>query len=180
MKKLTVFLLLLVLAVGCVSCGGSVNDDELLSALEELAPKAHELYVIIYGDATPHDDTESGSYYKVSEDAVYHSINEMKAAMLEVFSPSYAQVLYNTAFNNASIDDGTMIYAKFIEKEDGLYVNPSATEGFASPRTFNLTGASVVKKNPYKATISIPTEDGSHEVTMQKVNGVWLIDTPLF
>jgi hypothetical protein len=163
------------------SCGmGSQNDSELLSVLSELAPTARELYGIIYGDELPHE-TEAGSdgYYAVSNDAEYQSVSELKTVMIEVFSSGYLQVLYNTAFNGVSSDEGT-IGAKFIEKDGRLYVNPDSTNGFGKPREFDLINSRVVKSNRYKAIIAVPYGDGVLDVSMQKDNGKWKIDSAIY
>ncbi len=189
MKRLKYGICVLVFALIAsllLSCGGSgAPDSQLTEALRALEPKARELYGIVYGDTLPHGEEAEGLYYKVSEDALYQSVEELKAAMGEVFTPAYSKVLCNTAFETVSLDDGTTIHSKFMTKEDGLYVNPFATEDFGRMRTFDFESVAVVKKNPYRATLSVKAagEDGTIEeleVNLQKVNGIWLLDSPLF
>ena len=180
MKKLAVLLVVLTLAAAAAltSCGGA-GDDELISSLEALAPGAGELYRVIYADVLPHGEAEEDGYCKVSTDADYTSIAAIQKAMSEVFTPEYCQILSNTAFSGISVDEGS-IGAKFAEENGVLYVNPSVTEDFAMPRTFDLSSAKVVKKNNFMAIIRIPHADGDVEVTMRRINGAWLIDSPMF
>lgn len=176
-----IFLTAVIIALPLLSaCGIAVDEDEILSAFSELAPAAQELYLIVYGDGLAHEE-EMGSdgYYAVSADARYQSIAELKGALRGVFSEGYAQVLENTAFCSVSNED-EYIYAKFIEKDGVMYVNPKATEDFGEPREFELSKARIVQANRYKAIVAVPDGDGELEVAMQKQDGVWLIDGSLY
>lgn len=169
------------LLLSVCSCGAGAQDEsELIEALSSLAPKARELYEVIYGDSLE-IVAEAGNdgYYAVSENAEYKTISELKAAIRKVFSSGYSEVLYNTAFNGATLNE-TVIYAKFIEKDGRLYMNPKSTEDFGEAREFDLSGARVVKANRYRAIIAIPDGVGELEVTIQKENGEWRIDSALF
>lgn len=177
-KKAALFLAVLTMLIILVSCGGA-DDNEILSALGELSPKARELYGIVYGDALAHGEVEDDGYARVSEDAEYQSIDEIKAALSEVFTPEYCEIIYNTAFSGVAVEEGE-ISSKFGEDETGLYVNPSVTEGFAEPREFDITAAEVVKKNRFAAVVRIPHNDGDIEVTLTFIDGKWLIDSPMF
>lgn len=181
MKKLFSVVLSLLLIFSLFSCGAGTQDDaELLSALSSLAPKARELYGIIYGDDLERvSEAESDGYYAVTETAKYKSISELKSAISNVFSEGYSEVLYNTAFNGAVLNE-IVIYAKFIEKDGRLYVNPKSTENFGKAREFDLSGARVLKANRFRAIIAVPDGDGVLEVTLQKENGVWKLDSALF
>lgn len=178
MRKLALFIVIISLTALC-SCGGGADDAEILSALDELAPKAYELYEIVYGDALPHGEVEEDGYAKVSENAEYQSTAELQAALFEVFTPEYCQIISNTAFGGVSVEEGT-VYAKFGEDETGFYVNPSATDNFAKPRQFDTSTATVTRKTHFIAEILIEHEDGDITVTLYNFRGKWLIDSPLF
>ena len=179
MKKISALLLALAVTAGASSCGSSISDAELTDALRALAPKAVELYEIVYNDALPYTDVAEGSYYLVSSDAPYTSAEALLDAMESVFTPGYTAILCNTAFTGVSTDEGR-IGAKFSTKNGALYVNPDATTGFAAPRELDLDGVTVIKKNPFKAIVSVPAGDGTLEVMMQKVEGKWLLDSPIY
>ena len=177
-KKAGLVLLVLAVMITFISCGGT-DDSEILNALGELAPRVYEMYGIVYGDAVPHGEIEDDGYAKVTEDFPYRSIAEIKSALSEVFTEAYCNVIYNTAFNGVSTDEGSL-NAKFGEDETGLYVAPAATDGFAAAREFDLTDAKVIKKNRFAAVVQIPHADGDVYVTLILDDGVWKIDSPMF
>ena len=178
-KRLVVWALLLAILSMLCACGAPAYGAELIPELEALAPKAAAMYEVIYGDALPHGEAGSDGYCEVSADAPYRSISELKLAMTEVFTEEYIRLLSNTAFSGISVDEGS-IGAKFVEREGVLYVNPSVTEGFAKPRSFDFSKASVLKANRYMARISLAHDDGSIEVTIRLIDGRWLLDSPMF
>ena len=177
MRKIICVLLTLVL-ITVSSCGG-YDSDELISAVRELAPKASELYSIIYGDGLERADTpeKNGSY--LVTDSRYQSIDEIKSAMAEVFSEGYTKVLSNTAFSGVSSDEGA-IAAKFTERDGKLYVDPSVTADFGAQREFDLSEIRIVKQNRFKAIVAVKAPDGELEVTLEKDNGVWKLDSAMY
>lgn len=181
MKRLFAASIAIMLILSICSCGAGAQDEsEILDAFSSLAPKALEVYGIIYGDELTHE-SEAGSdnYYAVSETAEYRSISELKAVMEKVFTDGYSQVLCNTAFYGAVAND-VVIYAKFIEKDGRLYVNPKTTEDFGKPREFDLDGARVVKMNQYRAIVAVSDGSAELEVYMQKESGEWRIDSAIY
>lgn len=177
MRKIICVILALVL-ITASSCGG-YDSDELVSAVRELAPRASELYSIIYGDGLERSDTpETNGSYLVT-DSRYKSIGEIKAAMREVFSEGYTKVLSNTAFSGVSSDEGA-IAAKFIERDGKLYVDPSVTADFAAQRELDLSEIKIVKHNRFKAIVAVKAPDGELEVTLEKDNGVWKLDSAMY
>ena len=72
------------------------------------------------------------------------------------------------------------ISAKFVERGGVLFIKPEVTADFGAPRTFDISKATVLKKNPYMAIVLLPHADGDLEVTLQNVNGKWMIDSPMF
>ncbi len=179
MKRFAVFFLLVIMIISLASCGGRADNAEILAELSALAPRATELYRIIYGDALPHGNVSEDGYYRVSDNAAFTSVDELDAAMREVFYYDYYKILANTAFFGVAAAEGE-IGAKFVDKDGRLYVAPSVTEHFGEPREFDLTEAKVVKKNPYMAIVRIPHADGDIEVTLQMTENGWMINSPLF
>lgn len=180
-KRLSLAATIIAATLSLNSCGGAA-DEEILSALESLAPKATEMYGVIYGDTLPHGEEDKSGMCVVSSDSEYKSIAEIESAMLEVFTDEYANVLKITAFMGVSSDEGE-ISPKFFEQNGILYVCPSVTDDFNVPTEVDLTGAEVVKKNQYMAKVNIPLSEGEDddiEVTLKLIDGVWKIDSPLF
>ena len=178
MRTPVITLILAAVVLFCCACGG-VSDKVLLDALAEAAPKASALYGIIYGDALPHGEALDDGYCQVSSSAPYKTITALRTAIGSVFSPEYSKILENTAFSGVSSDEGA-ISAKFVERGGVLFINPEVTADFGAPRTFDISKATVLKKNPYMAIVLLPHADGDLEVTLQNVNGKWMIDSPMF
>ncbi len=177
MKKLSI-ILAFIMSFCLFSCGGG-NSEEILGDFAALAPRATELYRIIYSDGLPHGEIGENGYAAVSEDAEFSSIDEIEAAMEEVFFSDYCNILANTAFLGVYTAEGE-IKAKFIEMDGVLYVAPSATEHFSAPREFDISEAKVVKKNKYMATVLVPHPDGDIEVSLQNTESGWKINSPLY
>lgn len=161
-----------------VSCGG-YDSGELVSAVKEIAPKAEELYSVIYGNSLETSLLEESNGYYLVTDSRYQSINSLKAAMKEVFSESYIKVISNTAFNGVSSDEGS-IGAKFKEVDGKLYVDPTVTADFGEMREFDLDDIKVIKQNRFKAKVAVKSGDDTLEVTLQKEDGVWKLDSSLY
>lgn len=178
MRKFSILILAVIMLAVLSSCGGA-DDAEILSALEELAPRAYVLYNVVYGDGLPHGEIDDDGYAKVSKTAEYQSMAELEKALFEVFTPEYCQVICNTAFGGVSVDEGT-VYAKFGEDETGFYVNPSVTESFAEPRQFDVSNATITRKTRFIAEVRIEHEDGDITVALAYIDGKWLIDSPIF
>lgn len=179
MKRIIGLILTFSLIISCfVSCGG-YDKEELISAVRELAPKAEELYSVIYGDSLETSAVEESNGYYLVTDSRYQSVAELKAAMNEIFSKSYMKVLSNTAFDGVSADEGS-IAAKFLEVGEKLYVNPAVTKDFGEPRHFDTESIKIVKQNRFKAKVAIKSGDTELEVTLQKSDGKWKLDSAMY
>jgi len=173
-----IFIVYTVILTGC----GAATDSELKAAVAELIPKAHSIYSIVYGDSLPHGETASqNGYYRIDASTGFTTVSSLKAAILEVCSPDYAEVLYNTAFSGVSQDEGA-IDAKFVEQDGSLWIKPEVTSDFASPRLFDAESVEIIKKNRYLAQVRLTPTDGSEavEVTLRLCNGTWLLDSALY
>lgn len=178
MKKFICLILTFSLLLCAVSCGG-YDSEELISAVRDIAPKAYELYSVIYGDELERSALEeSNGYYLVTDDR-YTSISELKIAMKEVFSESYMKVISNTAFDGVSSDEGS-IDPKFKEIDGKLYVDPEVTADFGKQREFDLENIKVLKQNRFKAKVLVTTGDETLEVTLQKEDGIWKFDSSIY
>lgn len=178
MRKIIAALLLTFSLLLLISCGG-YDSEELISAVRELAPKAEELYSVIYGDSLETSAVEESNGYYLVTDSRFQSINDMKTAMKEVFSEGYMKVVSNTAFNGVSSDEGA-ISAKFREIDGKLYVDQTVTADFGKMREFELDDIKVVKQNRFKAKVAVKSGDETLEVTLQKEDGVWKLDSAMY
>ena len=123
-KALRVLAVLLVLAVlygaaagvtYAVQRGSSpVGEEELVSRMEELVPKAAGINEIIWGDgisadpsAEPALDTVTGPQYRaVVASSPYHSVAELRAAVKEVYSEAFiSDTIAHTLFEGVEGDE---------------------------------------------------------------------------
>lgn len=178
MKRFAVIAIIISVIFSVCACSGYADDSEIIGALGELLPKSKYLYSAVYGDILEHGLPDDTGYCLV-EDEELTSISQIKEALYTVFTPEYADIICNTAFRGVQTDDG-YISAKFMEREGKLYVNPSTTEDFATPRDFDISSASVKEKNLYMAKVEISHNGTVIEVILQYMDGKWLIDSPVF
>lgn len=177
-KKAVLFLLAALIAVMMFSCGAA-DDSEIMSSFSELAPKATQLFKIVYGDGLAYGEIGEDGYAPVLDSAAYTTAAELEEAMFEVFTPEYVQVLSNTAFSGVSSDQGK-INPKFKEVNGHLYVDPSVTADFGEIRDFDISDAYVSKKNRQMAKVYVHHEEGDIEVELELTDDGWRIDSPLF
>jgi len=180
-KKLSV-ILSTILAVGCISSCSGAPDEEIIAALEELTPKAVEMYGIVYGDTLPHGEADENGMCVVSGESKYTNIFQIKSDLAKVFSDEYLQIISNTAFSGVAVDEGE-ISPKFFEQNGILYVNPSATENFEVIDSINLDGCKVIKKNKFMAVVELLQDEGNEddmEITLRYTENGWRIDNIKF
>ena len=100
-KKISLILVTLILvATAVTSCGGGPADTEVLTAFTELYQKSVPINQYIFGKGLPYDNPESYNidelsspyYVPVSESSPYKTVEEFKAAVLEVYSKDYYDV----------------------------------------------------------------------------------------
>lgn len=110
MKRLIPIILVLV-AVLLTACGGPYRgkESEVEAILRPLAEKETELLCYLYGDGFKTMDkvsaedaayTATAKYYRVSADAPYHSVDELKAAIRKVYSSDRAEEIESGLFEN--------------------------------------------------------------------------------
>ena len=106
-------------ALVLTSCGSKYDPAELKTALDTLLPPSFELNEIYFGEGLPATDDQavidklygtfaanvkSLNYHPVAADCGYSSIEEIKTATEEVFTPEYSAYLYELAFDGISSD----------------------------------------------------------------------------
>ena len=70
--------------------------------------------------------------------------------------------------------------AKFREIDGKLYVDQTVTADFGKMREFELDDIKVVKQNRFKAKVAVKSGDETLEVTLQKEDGVWKLDSAMY
>ncbi|MBQ6263484.1 MAG: hypothetical protein IJK58_08225 [Clostridia bacterium] len=130
MKKTAVILaaalLAAALAAALFSCGRRYEDEEIISAAEDLIVRSEEINRIYFGEGIPLADEEDFAdlepwltpdlppedganeengltYYMVKPGCGYASIEDIKNATLRVFTEDYSAILFENAFSGVTV-----------------------------------------------------------------------------
>ena len=162
MKRAVALILTLVLTLGLISCA-KMSDEEILTEYKALYAKAQEVNKIIYGSGLPYDGeidlsgVSEPHYVAVSESCPYKTLEDVKNAVLSVYTEDY----YNDVFKRVLFDGYEDDYAKIIpryKEVDGVLMTDVTYEPFASIENgrCDLDLAVVVKNTRGGAEVSAP------------------------
>ena len=195
MKKIgAIFLALttLVAVFTLTGCKGPVTDAEAIAIITPLLERDVELNRYVWGAGfstreTPSEDEKVSDiceYYRVSEDAPYHSTAALKADIEEVYSTLLSAAIFDYAFNNT---DDTM--ARFCDfKQDNKIADLQMDVTLNHP-AYKLDAVMypstiVVKRSTTtiieaKLEYSIGTngERRTMDIRVLKQDGKWKLDT---
>lgn len=193
MKKITAALLLLtVLLAVLAGCKGPFTNADAVSYLTPLLEKDAQLNHYIWGEgfSTREDPgadvnvTETSKYYRVNEDAPYHSVAQLKAAIEEVYSSQLISEIYAYAFEN-----NNEVMARFCDfTQDGKVADLQIDVTNNHP-PYQLSAvfypATAVVERSTATIIEAKVEysigaDGERQTTtvrLLKQDGVWKLDT---
>lgn len=195
MKKLVAILLMLTTLFSVLTltgCKGPIGDTEAVEILTPLLEKDVELNRYIWGDGfttreDPGDDakeTDFCKYYRVNEDAPYHSTAELKAAILDVYSTLLSETICAYAFEN---NDETMArFCDFMQNNEvgDLQIDVTLNHPPYSLDAVLYPATAVVKRSTttiIEAEVEYSIgEDGEHHtmtVRLLKQDGKWKLDT---
>lgn len=199
---------MLPLAAGCSKPKHSA--EEMRAVLEDLLPKSEELNVIYFGKGLPTNRDENAvqafydsfdtdiaaiSYTPVDPASGYETVDDIKAATLEVFTEEYAQFLFDRAFTGISavFDEGmqtehttTAVYALYLE-QDGYLTKRVNMENDALPlgRTYDLESLEVLRENGTGVQVRLksfyqgnPSVDV--EIWLKETENGWRLDSPTY
>ncbi|MCD7776433.1 MAG: hypothetical protein LUH54_03565 [Firmicutes bacterium] len=131
---------LIVISVSAASCAAAPTEEEALEIIGELLPKTYLLNDIYFGVGVSYtDDGSSYRYMPVTDDSPYLTEAELREATEAVFSSDYAESIFDIYLSGYS-DEGTgsVIYARYIENEDRLWIDTYAEGLVTSTRTYDL------------------------------------------
>lgn len=191
MKKFLLWICILILPMSLFSCAGPYSDDEAAEILGELLVKEAELNRYIYGDGfstreDPGEDAEKTTsiYYRVNEDAPYHSVDELKAEITALYSEEITPIIYGYAFETTET-----IKARFcdfyqndavadLQIDVTLNHPPYELKTVVYPSTAKVTRSSVTIIEAQIEYSNGP--DGEHrtmEIRLLNENDTWKLDT---
>ena len=191
MKNRGLVLLLSVILVfssftGC-SFFGSLDEETAKKVLEEKLETSYYVISAIYGDLLKTEDKievdESWTvshYFKISDDAYYTSIQQIKNDAEKVFTQNYLQTLYEYAFTG---NDEEM--SRFSEK-DGTFKIDVVKQPFGVLTNIYPQTVKVIKSSRYAATIEVECSANNGEtrrkteINLSKINGEWFFNGPTY
>lgn len=173
-------------------CKGPVTDAEAVDILIPLLEQDVELNRYVWGDGfttreDPGEDakaTDSCKYYRVNEDAPYHSTNQLRAAIEDVYSTLLSVTICAYAFENN--DESMARFCDFMQNDavGDLQIDVTLNHPPYELKTVLYPNTATVKRS---TTTIIEAEveysigmDGAHEVMtirLLKQNGKWKLDT---
>jgi hypothetical protein len=191
-RILSIVLTLTAVLTLLAGCKGPITDAQAVEILTPLLEKDAELNRYIWGDGfTTRDDpgedvnsTESCKYYRVSEDAPYHSIAEFKTAIEEVYSQQLLPAIYSYAFEN-----NNEAMARFCDFTQNNQVADLQIDVTLNHPPYDLSAifypSTAVVKRSTAAIMEVEVEYSNGEkgerrtatIRLLKQNDVWKLDT---
>ena len=167
MKRFKTAALLFCLALCCAltACSGTrrIYKSDLAVCLPELVEQSKVLNEIYFGDGFPPrgDATLPGNGYYYVDGEVYglESIEQIKEATEQVFTPEYSVILYAAAFDGVVGEDGAVSLPRYAEGELGLMQYMGATVYDLADRSYDFETLKIKKSGRNRATVSIKTTD---------------------
>ena len=211
MRRAFCVLLAAAFSVLTLSCSKPKHTaEEMREILGELLPRSAELNEIYFGDGLPTNrdedtvrafyesfdtDIAAISYEPVDPSCGYETVDDIKAATLEVFTEEYAQFLFDRAFTGISalFDEGTetehrttAVYAMYLE-QDGFLTKRVNLKDDAIPlgRTYDLDSLEVLRENETGVQVrlksffdGVPSVDV--ELWLTETESGWRLDSPTY
>jgi len=174
------------------SCGSGPALDEVRARVCEAVRDSASLNTVLYGEGLPvNKESYTGyDYYYVDiEKSDYDSIDELKAAIAEIYTSDYCRALDESMFVGISDSIGSVL-PRFRE-EDGVFMQDKyASSILPGEREFDFDGMTMEKSSKNSFTVRIPaTLDGKKDAdavltfrleTDSEGKPVWKLDSPTY
>ena len=191
MKKITViFMAVMLIVFSLVSCGGGADETEVLTAFTELYNKSVPINEYIFGKGLPYDNPESYNieelsspyYVPVSESSPYKSIEEFKAAVLEVYSKDY----YDVSLSQGLFDgygENSKDKPRYVEEKGVLKIDITK-QGLDITGTFDTATAKIKSSSADEAVVRAAWTSGAtvkeYDLVLVLESTGWRFDTPTY
>ena len=159
-NKIFALLLVIFIVLAASSCGKEgITFDEAREVLPTLVENSFLLNEIYFGHGfyplsdAPLNDV-SGYYYADCTECGLFSVADIKSATEKVFTKAYSEILYDSAFNSHSGEDGTTL-PKYIDGSFGLMQSMSANIYHLERRDYRFDTLNIVKSEKDRMTISL-------------------------
>ncbi|MBQ2733173.1 MAG: hypothetical protein IJF74_03365 [Clostridia bacterium] len=191
--KAALCILLASLSLTFVSCGKGPELDEVREQITATVEKSLELNEIFYGDGLPvfKEMITGNDYYLVNTElSAYDSIDELKAALSEVYTTDYCTSMNEIMFVGIA-DNIVSLLPRFIEEEmsGNLMQDKYAESILLGDREFDYSAMTMEKSSKNSFTVRIPaTLDGKKDEDavltfrreMTDSGAVWKLDSPTY
>ena len=205
LSNILALILILTTLVGCLSSCGDIEYDEaeVKAAAEKLIPLSDELNNIYWGEGIAYSSdlsTSNGYYYEADTEDLkrygIETIEDLKKKTKEVFSDAYSEIIFSTALNSVSDEEGVYSYARYYQKySDAFQKEPEAIMVYSKAMilltgevrylTDTITVLGAEKDIVYVTVDAEVTRENEKQMKNIKVgfalcDGGWKIDTPTY
>jgi hypothetical protein len=181
------------------ACSSLPDIEPLKDRFIYLIEGSRELNVIFFGKGLPVYDREGilsdrkgvyssdllPAYDTLTEKSPYFTVDSIKERAEQLFSESYLDLIYESAFDGVVASGGT--YLRFYEYEGKIYQSSSATDFDLSERFYDYSTMKIVtpSNNEYiNVTVITYTSDNKKpkEITLSFAfeRGDWYLDCPTY
>lgn len=182
MKKfISLLLLSLTLALALTACGQTISDEDAIAIVKDRIIASYALNEIYFGEGLPteeyEDNGEAIQYVNISSDSPYHTVDAIKMATEDVYSPRVCGNLYANAFTGFN-DGQVVVYARYIEQYGILTANVKYST-IKTTEDYDLSSVKVIENKKNYVVFEILKKDGSVgtvEITLSG-DGRWTLNT---
>ena len=181
------------LSLTLTSCGKGPQLDEVKDHVAATVDKSIELNEIFYGEGLPvfTEMITGNDYYLVdTEKSDYDTIDELKAALAEIYTTDYCTAMNEVMFVGIA-DNLVSLLPRFIEEDmSGMLMQDKYAENILpGDRVFDYAAMTMEKSSKNSFTVRIPAtlngeKDADAVLTFKKEmtdNGaVWKLDSPTY
>ncbi len=172
-----------------------LSDEEAEKIVTELVVNSQKVNYFIWGNGPKAAEGQDGilstvtgaQYRRVADDSMYKSVEELKTAILNVYSADfYEKSIKYGCFEGSegATEDAAEIRPRYIDNDDGVLCTDITNEGFALSTRINCTGAKVVSANFDKLDVEVEATVGDEETTLILTlvlqDEGWRLDTPTY
>lgn len=189
-SKLAALLVLVLLLVGCSESG--ITLSEVQKVLPTLVEKSVSLNEIYFGEGfLPNGEAPasevSGYYYANSMAQGFATVEEIRKATEEVFTPAYAAILYASAFDGQTVGE-TVIAPRYIEGEMGILQAIGFKVYDLPVREYDYGTLRIVESDGDRVTVAVDTVANGETVPVELIvtrtvtadGNVYRLDSPTY
>ena len=181
------------LSLTLISCGKGPQLDEVKDHVAATVDKSIELNEIFYGEGLPvfTEMITGNDYYLVdTEKSDYDTIDELKAALAEIYTTDYCTAMNEVMFVGIADNLGSLL-PRFIEEDmSGMLMQDKYAENILpGDRVFDYAAMTMEESSKNSFTVRIPAtlngeKDADAVLTFKKEMNdgkvVWKLDSPTY